>query len=141
MWRTEIQNKPGVLASTLEPVAQRNADLMVVSTHGVRGRPGRATVDILPGKGRRASIAARAAGFSLLPTPVLLVEGDNRPGLAYAVTNAIAWAGITVRFLSAQVVGERYSALLGFRNHDDARRAGSLIRKVATDKTTASRPR
>ncbi len=142
IWRTEIQNKPGVLAATLEPLAQSEADLTVVSKRSVTGRPGRATVEILPGRGRRAALAARAAGFSLSPTPVLLVEGDNRPGLAYAVMNTVAWAGITVRFLSAQVVGDRYSALLGFRTDEDARHAGALIRKVAARKTVGKkRPR
>ena len=80
-------------------------------------------------------MAARAAGFTLSPTPVLQLEGANRPGLAYAIANTIAWAGISVRFLSAQVVGSRYSALLGFRTDDERRKAASLIRKVAGGKT------
>ena len=133
MWRTEIQNKPGELAATLEPLAQADADLAVVFERSVRGRPGRAIVEILPGRGRRSALAARAAGFSLSPNPVLLVEGDNRPGLAYAVTNTVAWAGIAMPFLSAQVVGERYSALLGFRTDEEARQAATLIRRVARD--------
>ena len=79
IWRTEIQNKPGVLAATLEPLAQSEADLTVVSKRSVTGRPGRATVEILPGRGRRAALAARAAGFSPSPTPGLLVERPRRP--------------------------------------------------------------
>ena len=134
LWRTEIRNKPGVLAATLEPLAQSKADLKVVMKYSVPGRSSRATVEIFPGTGRRAAVAARKAGFSVSPNPVLLVEGDNRPGLAYAVANTVAWAGISVRFLSAQVVGRRYSALLGFKTDDEARKAGSLIRRVAAGK-------
>ena len=134
LWQTEISNRPGVLAATLEPLAQNGADLKVVMKYSVPGRSRRATVEIFPGTGRRAASAARAAGFSPSPTPVLLVEGANRPGLAYAVANTIAWAGIGVRFLSAQVVGKRYSALLGFKTDEEARRAGSLIRRVAAGK-------
>ncbi len=141
MWRTEIQNKPGVLAATLEPLAQSKADLTIVSKRSVAGRPGRAVVEILPGRGRRATLAAREAGFSLSPMPILLVEGDNRPGLAYAVANTVAWAGITVRFLSAQVVGNRYSALLAFRTDEDARQGATLIRRVAKAKSGAKKRR
>lgn len=135
MWQTEIPNRPGVLATTLEPLAQAGADLTVVMKYSVPGRSTRATVEILPGRGPRVTRAARAAGFSVSPTPVLLVEGDNRPGLAYAVTNTVAWAGIALRFLSAQVVGDRYAALLGFRTDAEARRARSLIKKVAGDQS------
>ena len=138
LWRTEIRNKPGVLAATLQPLAERGADLKVVMKYSVPGRSNRATVEIFPGTGRRAALAARTAGFSLSPTPVLLIEGENRPGLAYAVANTVAWAGISVRFLSAQVVGKRYSALLGFRTDEDARKAGVLIRRVAARKKVAT---
>ena len=134
LWQTEIRNKPGVLADTLEPLAQTGADLHVVRKYSLPGRSARATVEILPGRAKQAALAARAAGFSLSPTPVLMVEGDNRPGLAYAVANTIAWAGISVRFLSAQVVGHRYSALVGFKTADEAKKAAALIRKVATGK-------
>ncbi len=134
LWQTEIRNKPGVLADMLEPLAQTGADLQVVMKYSLPGRSARATVEILPSKGKRAALAIRAAGFSLSPNPVLMVEGDNRPGLAYAVANTIAWAGISVRFLSAQVVGHRYSALVGFKTIDEAKKAASLIRKVATEK-------
>ena len=135
MWQTSIRNQPGVLAATLEPLAHAGVDLSVVMKYSLPGRSTRATIEIMAGSGRRTARAARAAGFTLSPTPVLLVEGDNRPGLAYAVTGAVAWAGIVLRFLSTQVVGERYSALLGFRTDTDARRARSLIRRVATAST------
>lgn len=134
LWQTEIRNKPGTLAAVLEPLAQSKADLKIVRKYSVPGRSSRATVEIFAGKGRRAAIAARTAGFSVSSTPVLLVEGANRPGLAYAVANAVAWAGIGVRFLSAQVVGRRYSALLGFKTDDEARKASALIRRVAAGK-------
>ena len=138
LWRTEIRNKPGVLAATLQPLAEGGADLKVVMKYSVPGRSNRATVEIFSGTGRRAAHAARTAGFSLSPTPVLLVEGESRPGLAYAVANTIAWVGISVRFLSAQVVGKRYSALLGFRTDEDARKAGVLIQRVAARKKAAT---
>ena len=133
LWRTKISNRPGVLADTLEPLAQAGVDLKVVMKYSAPGQSSHATVEIFPGSSRRSVLAARAAGFSLSPTPLLLVEGENRPGLAYAIANTIAWAGIVVRFLTAQEVGLRYSALLGFRTDDEAKKAASLIRKVAAE--------
>ena len=73
---------------------------------------------------------ARAAGFSQVPSTTVLLQGDNRPGLAYAVANAIAWAGIGVGDLDAEVVGTRYSATLTFGSEDDAEKAIAVIRKV-----------
>ena len=133
LWQTEIQDKPGALSAVLEPLAQAGLDLHAVMNRCIPGRRGRATVEILPGSGRRASALARAAGFSQSRTEALLVEGINRPGLAYAVANSIAWAGISLRFLSAQSAGEHYSALLGFRTSAERRKGESLIRRVAAD--------
>ncbi len=135
LWRTEVPNRPGALDAVLEPLAHAGINLQAVIKQNVPGRPMRASVEIIPGAGRRAGVVARAAGFSRSPTPVLLVEGANRPGLVFAVTSAIAWTGIKVRFLSAQVVGARYTALLGFRTDDERRRAATLIRKVIQGRT------
>jgi hypothetical protein len=75
---------------------------------------------------------ANSAGFAPSPVPVLLVEGDNRQGLGYALAKAIGDAGISVSFLMAQVVGRRYAAIFGFKNDDDAAKAVTLIKKAAT---------
>lgn len=131
MWQTEIPNRPGVLAETLEPLAHAGADLAFVRESQLPARPGRARIDLVANTGRRVTRAARTAGFSVSATPALLVEGENRPGLAYAIANAVAWAGIALTFLSAQVIGERYAAVLGFRSDGDARKARAVIRKVA----------
>ena len=138
LWQTEIKNEPGALSAVLEPLAQAGLDLHAVMKRCIPGRRGRATVEILPGSGRKATALARAAGFSQSPTEALLVEGANRPGLAYAVANSIAWAGISLRFLSAQIAGERYSALLGFRTPAERRKGATLIRKVANDAEAAA---
>ncbi len=131
LWRTAVQNKAGMLAATLEPLAHARTDLKVVMARTERGPARRATIEIYPGSGRKAKVAARAAGFSASPTPVLRVEGKNRPGLAYAIANTIAWAGINLDFFTAEVAGPRYAALLGFRTDKDLRRSASLIKKVA----------
>lgn len=140
LWRTEVRNEPGRVAAALEPLAHARTDLKVVMAQTRPGDPKRATIEIYPGSARKAKIAARAAGFSASPTPVLLVEGDNRPGLAYAIANTIAWAGINLSFFRAEVAGRRYLALLGFRTDADARASASLIRKVAARRAPGRAP-
>ncbi len=131
LWRTEVPTRPGALAEALEPLAQGNADLKVVRLRAtLGGGAGRHTIEVYGGEGKRAAMAARAAGFSLVPSTTVLLQGDNRPGLAYAVANAVAWAGIGVRDLDAEVVGMRYSAILTFNSEDDAEKAVAVIRKV-----------
>ena len=130
LWRTEVPSRPGALAEALEPLAHRNADLKVVRAGATPGSAGRLTIEVYGGEGRRAAVVARAAGFSPTPSTTVLLQGDNRPGLAYAVANAVAWAGIGVRDLDAEVVGTRYSAILTFNSEEDAEKAIAVIRKV-----------
>ena len=62
-------------------------------------------------------------GLSASTIPTLIVEGDNRAGLGYAIAQAINEAGINLAFVLAQVVGRRCSAVLGFVTESDASRA------------------
>jgi len=64
--------------------------------------------------------------------PALLVEGNNKAGLGYAITKALSDAGINLEFVVGQVVGRKQSTVIGFESGDDARRAVPLIRKAAS---------
>ena len=130
LWGTEVSSRPGALAEALEPLAHGNADLKVVRVRAATGGSARLSLEIYGGEGKRAAMAARAAGFSAAPSTTVLLQGDNRPGLAYAVANAVAWAGIGVRDLGAEVVGTRYSAILTFDTEADANKAVTVIREV-----------
>jgi hypothetical protein len=46
----------------------------------------------------------------------------------------MAEAGINLDFLVAQVIGRKYSAVIGFENDADAIKASALIKKVAAKK-------
>jgi hypothetical protein len=59
------------------------------------------------------------------------VQGDNQPGLAHAIALATAEAKINLDFLVAQVIGKRYSAVIGFESADDAKKATTLVMKTA----------
>ncbi len=90
LWRTAVSNRPGAITEALEVLAQGNADLKVVRVRTMPGGTGRHTIEVYAGEGKRAAMVARAAGFSLAPATTVLLQGDDRPGLAYAVANAVA---------------------------------------------------
>ena len=133
LWRTEVARRSGALARGLEPRAQQGADLVVVRVRVALGRAKRNVVEVYAGEGRRAAAAAREAGFSLSPATTLLLQGENRPGFAYAVANAVAWAGIAIRDHEAGVVDNRFSSTLTFASEEDAKKAVTVIRQVIGD--------
>jgi hypothetical protein len=130
LWRKEIDNRPGMLASTLEPLSEADADLQVVMAYRYPGETDRAAVELYPVSGRKPVAAAKTVGLASSQIAALLIQGDNRRGLGHAITQAIADAGINLSFVMAQVVGRRYSAMFGFENEADAARATPLIKKA-----------
>ena len=130
VWRTEVENRPGEMARVLEPLAQQDLDLVI----GYQG----AIVDIAPVVGRKATTAAETAGFKPLPTSMILVEGENRPGSCFTAARALGDAGVSMDSVVAQVVGRKYQALFGFTSDADAKRAASLI-QGAVEATTRNK--
>jgi hypothetical protein len=130
LWRTEVDNRPGALASALEPLAQAGADLQVVMAYRYPGAD-KAAVELHPISGRKPIAAAKTADLARSSIPVLLIEGDNRPGLGYQLAKAIGDAGVNMSFVMAQVISRRYSAVFGFENEADVAKAATLIKKAA----------
>src|SRR5713226_10395559 len=134
LWRTEVENKPGILARTLEPLTVAHADLAVMMGYRYPGASEKAAIELYPVTGKKAVAAAQGMGLAASATPTLLVTGDNKRGLGHVIAKAIADAGINVGFLVAQVVGRRYSAVVGFDSEADAKMAGALIKKATAAK-------
>ena len=130
LWRREVDNRPGALARTLEPLARASADLKVLMAYRYPGDESTGAVELYPISGKKAQAAAQTAGLAAATIPTLLVQGDNRAGQAHAATRAIADAGINLSFFLGQVIGNKYSAVLGFESATDAQRAASLIKKA-----------
>jgi hypothetical protein len=134
VWRREVENAPGVLAGTLEPFAKGGADLQVVMGYRYPGNEAKAAIELYPVAGRTLTAAAKAAGLEDSGIPTLLVTGDNKPALGHAIAKALADAGLNVAFLVAQVIGRRYSAVIGFDKAEDAKKAASLLKRVTVAK-------
>jgi len=134
LWRTEVDNKPGALANTIEPPAKAGADLQIVMGYRHAGPEGKATIEVYPIAGKKLMAAAQGAGLAAAAIPALLVEGDNKPGLGYAIAQAVAAAGVNFTFFVAHVIGKKYSAVAGFESEDDAKKALPLIKKALAPK-------
>jgi hypothetical protein len=135
LWRKQAENKTGLLAQTLEPLAKAGADLGVVMGYRLPGNEAKAVIELYPVSGKKVTAAAAEAGFAASPIPTLLVEGDNRPGLAHQIAQTIADAGADLSFFVAQAIGRKYSAVIGFASEADATKTSTLIKKVAQRKT------
>jgi hypothetical protein len=131
LWRTYIENKPGELARALAPLANLGVDLQIVMGYRVPGEEHKAIVELFPVAGKRATSAAESAGLGPAAIPTLLVQGENAPGLAHGIAQAVAGAGINLNFMMAQVIGKTYSAVIGLDNEEDAQAATRIIKKAA----------
>jgi hypothetical protein len=134
LWRKELENRAGSLASTLEPVAGVGTDLEIVMGYCYPGDRAKAAVELYPVTNKKAIAAAQSTGLAASTIPAVLIQGDNRAGMGHAITKAVADAGINLDFLVAQVIGRKFSAVAGFENDADANKAATLIKKVAIRK-------
>ena len=134
LWRKEVENRPGALASGLASLAGAGADLQVLMAYRYPGEESKAAIELYPVTAKKSVAAAQEAGLSASSLPALLVEGDNKPGLGHAIAEAIASAGIDMDFVVAQVIGRRFSAVFGFGSEEDATKSIGLIRKTAQPK-------
>jgi hypothetical protein len=134
LWRKEVENKTGALAQTLEPLAKAGADLQVVMGYRYPGDEAKAAFELYPIAGKKPIAAAREAGLTTSSLPTLIVQGDDKPGLAHRIAQEIADAGVDLSFFVAQTIGRKYSAVIGFAKEADAKKSAALIKKVAASK-------
>ena len=135
LWRKEVDNRPGALARSLEPLADAGADLEILMAYSMGQN---AAIEVAPITGKRNTATAERAGFAEARVPAVVVSGDNRAGLGHAFSRAIAEAGINVSFVVAHVVGSRFSSVFGFDSEADADRAIPLLKTAATARRTKS---
>ena len=91
----------------------------------------RAAIEVYPVAGRRATAAAQAAGLAPSDLVCLLIQGDDRPGLGARISRALADGGVNVAFVIAQVVGRRFSAVIGFADAAAANAATPLVKAAS----------
>lgn len=140
LWRRDLENRPGTLATVLDPVAKAGADLQVAMGYRIPGQEDRAVIELAPVGTRKATAAAQQAGLSPSDIPTLVVQGDNRAGLGQELAQEMGNAGINMAFLVALVVGRRYAGVFGFESDEDARKAAEIIKRAARRKPAKRKP-
>ena len=135
LWRRDLANTPGSLATVLDPVARAGADLQVAMGYRIPGQEDRAVIELAPVVGRKATRAAEDAGLKPSGIPTLVVEGDNRAGLGHRLAQEMGSAGINMAVLVALVVGRRYSGVFGFESDADAQKAAQILKRSTAPAT------
>ncbi len=130
VWAATIKDKPGGLASILTGLRDAGADLDFIVARRAPDQPGTGVVFVTPLRGDREVRAASALGFDVTRSlHELRVEGENKPGVAAALTEKLAKAGINLRGLSAAVIGTRFILYIGLDTSEDAVKAAAILKK------------
>jgi hypothetical protein len=129
VWTGEIEDRAGGLAAKLEPLATAGADFDFVIARRQPQLPGKGVVFLGPVSGVKQKKTAADAGLAEASDVVALrVEGPDKPGTVHQISRLLADAGISMRGLSAGVVGTRFVAFLGFDSAADADQAAKVLR-------------
>jgi hypothetical protein len=82
LWRREVENQPGVLARTLEPLAAAGADLRLVMGYRFPEATTRAAIEVYPVTGRKATARAEQAGSTSLGSRACSSRATTAPASA-----------------------------------------------------------
>lgn len=130
VWAATIKDKPGGLANILAGLREAGADLDFIVARRAPDQPGKGVVFVTPLRGDREIRAASALGFDVTRSlHELRVEGENKPGVAAALTEKLAKAGINLRGFSAAVIGTRFILYIGLDTNEDAVKAAAILKK------------
>ncbi|MDD4996616.1 MAG: ACT domain-containing protein [Syntrophales bacterium] len=130
VWAATIEDKPGGLAKILNGLRDAGADLDFVIARRAPEKPGTGVVFVTPLRGDREVAAASTLGFNVTSSlKSLRIEGENKPGVAAAMTGKLADAGINLHGLSAAVIGTKFIIYISLDNAEDAAKAADIIKK------------
>jgi hypothetical protein len=131
LWRREIENRPGTLAESLKPFSKAGVNLQIVMGYTSPSRAGSSALEVFPIADAKAEQVAKEAGLHAgHEVHCLVVEGDDRSGVAYDIANAMASAGINLQFAMCQALNKKFQAVFGFGSDKDAEKASGLISKL-----------
>ena len=107
VWAAPIKDKVGGLARLLTGLREAGADLDFILARRTPEKPGLGVVFVTPLRGDREVAAAAQLGFNVTSgVKSVRIEGDNKPGITAEITQKLAAAGISLRGLSAAVIGK-----------------------------------
>jgi hypothetical protein len=131
VWAASIRDEVGGLGQLLAGLRDAGADLDFVLARRTAEQPGMGVAFITPLRGDVEMAAAADLGFNVSRSVhSVRVEGDNAPGVAADMTEALAAAGLNLRGFSAAVIGPRFIAYVGLDSSEDAARAVEVLQQL-----------
>jgi hypothetical protein len=125
LWRKEIDNKPGTFAQALEPFSKSGQNLQIVMGYA------KGAIEVFPVTDSKAIESAKEAGLQeMSEATCLIVEGEDRAGIAFEIAKAISALEINLHFAMCQSVDKQFQACFGFSDEADATRAQAAIEKL-----------
>ena len=130
-WVAALEDRPGNLATKLDPLAKAGINLEFVLARRAPEKPGTGVVFVAPIKGAAASRAAQEAGFIKTETLFSVrVEGSDKPGRCAQLARVLAEKGLNLRGLSASNIGRKFVAYVALDNAADAAKAVRVLKAI-----------
>ena len=121
VWAAGIEDRPGRLAEKLDALAAAGAELQFVMARRAPDKPGTGVVFVTPLKGAAQAQAAKKAGFHKTKSlHSVRAQGADKPGMGAKIAQTLAAKGISLRGLSAGVIGKRFVVYLALDSAADA---------------------
>lgn len=131
LWRKEIDNKPGAFAKTLEPFSRAGQNLQIVMGYAKGPGHAKGAIEIFPVTDDKAVACANQAGLQEMTEAIcLIVEGDDKPGIAFEIAKVIAELEINLHFAMCQSVDKQFQGCFGFTSEADANKAQTAIEQL-----------
>ncbi|MEN6465254.1 MAG: ACT domain-containing protein [Syntrophaceae bacterium] len=131
VWSAGIKDEPGSLAKVLSGLRDAGADLDFIIARRAPDKPGEGVLFVTPLRGDREVRAATTLGFNVQRSiQTVRVEGDNKPGVAAKITEALAAAGINLHGFSGAVLGTRFIVHIGLDTAQDAAKAAAILEQL-----------
>jgi predicted amino acid-binding ACT domain protein len=131
IWAGSVEDRPGGLAKVLDALAKAGAQLDYVMARRAPEKPGAGVVFLAPLKGAKQAAAAKKAGLHRSRSlQAVKVTGRDKPGLGAQVTCALADKGVSLRGLSASVIGRQFVLWLALDSAKDAAQAVRTLKAL-----------
>ena len=128
VWAASIPDRAGGLAGVLATLRDAGADLQFVIARRAPEDPGKGVVFVTPLQNDREIRAAAMVGFNVTTRQhSVRVMGRDHPGILAELTGTLGGAGISLRGLSASVMGAQFMAYIAVDTLDDTTRVMELL--------------
>jgi len=131
VWAATIDDKPGGLAKVLGVLRNAGVDLQFIVARRTPEAPGKGVVFVAPLEGDSAIRAATQAGFSVSQSlHSIRVMGLDQLGIIAQLAQMLADGGISLRGVSAAVLGTQFIAYIAVDSLDDVEKAIDILQRA-----------